>query len=309
MRSQQKSLYLASLVLCFLVLAASVASAGHYYEMLSTTESPQSRRGTEQRYEGWVDGPSTKVVFHTGEKKGFFADGSYLVTKDAGENVFLVNPKEKTYARFDMEELMSTMGSVFNMMDQMGQAGGLMKMEFTDVSHEKVSEGPGEPILGHSTTHYQTKSAYTMRLAIMGMKQENRTEMVQDIWSTDEYDASGFAVWLRPDQRMRTGNEGLDQLMESSWGSLKGFPLKTVVVSTTTNKKGKTSTTTQTNEVIVMRAESVPASTFEVPADYTETQILPEMQGMPGTDPQAGKKEKKKKGGLSSVFDKPDDDG
>jgi len=167
------------------------------------------------------------------------------------------------------------MGQVMNMMEQMG---GMMKMEFSDVSSEKLLEESGESILGHSTTHHRYKSRYTMTMKMMGMKQQNTTETVQDIWSTDDFDARGFGVWLRPDRRMQTGNQELDKLINQEMAKIEGFPLKMVSEMTTTNKKGKTQKSTSHTEVTVLREESIAGSHFEWPSHYTETQIIPEMQ-------------------------------
>jgi hypothetical protein len=56
----------------------------------------------------------------------------------------------------------------------------------------------------------------------------------------------------------------------------KGFPLKTVTVSTTTQKKGQVTTTRSTMEVTQLdTSANVAAASFEIPAGYQETQLLP----------------------------------
>ncbi|HEX9943957.1 MAG TPA: hypothetical protein VGG03_18240, partial [Thermoanaerobaculia bacterium] len=73
------------------------------------------------------------------------------------------------------------------------------------------------------------------------------------------------------------GNAEFDKLIAAEAGKFQGFPLKMVTVSTTTQKKGnKTTTTRQTMEVTQLDSSAaVPAATFEIPAGYKETQILP----------------------------------
>lgn len=292
-----------------LLIVPSLASAGYYYESVTEGRAAGQRKGTYQKVKSWVEGDNARVEFASGEKKGWFADGNFLVTTDGGDNVYLINPAEETYAPFNLEEMMATMGETMNMMEQ---AGGMVKMEFTDATSEKLLEEPGESILGHSTTHHRIKSGYTTSISVMGMKQKSRYETVTDIWSTDDLDARGFAVWLKPDRQMKTGNEGLDEMLEQKFGQLDGFPLKMVMEMTTFNKKGKPQgSTTSTTEVTLLREESVANDKFEWPDHYTETEILPDVEAMQGGQ-QAGKedKKKKKKGGLSSVFGgKPDDDG
>jgi hypothetical protein len=138
-------------------------------------------------------------------------------------------------------------------------------------------------------------------MKMMGFKQETRVDMIQDVWSTTDLDARGFGVWLRPDRALQTGNEEFDKLISSQAATVRGFPLKTVNVSTTTNKKGKSMQTTSTTEVTTLRDESIPASTFGWPDSYTEIEIIPEMPE--GYDQQGEAREDGgKKKGLKGLF-------
>jgi len=146
-----------------------------------------------------------------------------------------------------------------------------------------------------------------MRIKMMGMKQENRVDMIQDVWSTDELEARGFGVWLRPDRALKTGNEEFDKLISSQAETVRGFPLKTVNVSTTTNKKGKSTQATSTTEVTTLREESISASTFGWPDSYTEVEIIPEIPE--GYDQQGeAQDEGGKKKGLKGLFKPGGDD-
>ena len=298
MKNPRKLTALSTLALMGALVFPGLATAGHYYEAITTSDTDQKKKQDVMKVRAWVEDSNAKVEFLTGEKKGFFAAGSYLVTTDGGETVYLVNPSEETYGSFDMEAMLATMGQV---MDMMSQTGGMMKMEFTDVSSEMLSEEAGGSVLGQDTTHYRWKTGYTMRMKIMGFKQETRTDMIQDIWSTDSLDAKGFGVWLRPDRSMRTGNEELDKLISSQATTVRGFPLKTVNVSTMTGKKGKSTQMTSTTEVTVLREESVPGSTFTWPDTYTEVEIIPEMPEGYGQQGDAQDEGGKKKG-LKGLF-------
>ena len=298
MKNPRKLNALSTLALMGALVFPGLATAGHYYEAITTSDTDQKKKQDVMKVRAWVEDSNAKVEFLTGEKKGFFAAGSYLVTTDGGETVYLVNPSEETYGSFDMEAMLATMGQV---MDMMSQTGGMMKMEFTDVSSEMLSEEAGGSVLGQDTTHYRWKTGYTMRMKMMGFKQETRTDMIQDIWSTDSLDAKGFGVWLRPDRSMRTGNEELDKLISSQATTVRGFPLKTVNVSTMTGKKGKSTQMTSTTEVTILREESVPGSTFTWPDTYTEVEIIPEMPEGYGQQGDAQDEGGKKKG-LKGLF-------
>ena len=83
---------------CMLVVA-SFAQAGQYYEAVTINKMEGDRKGDTMTVNSWVDGDKSRVEFISGDKDGWMADGNYLVTVDGGENSYLVNPKEKTYKK------------------------------------------------------------------------------------------------------------------------------------------------------------------------------------------------------------------
>ncbi len=305
MRLERNTSLIAFLGITTLLFAATIANAGHYYESVTKDQMAGKKKVNQSLVKAWVDGDNARVEFSSAEKEGWFSEGNYLVTTDGGDNVYLVNPKDETFGRFDMEEMMATLGTVMNMMEQ---SGGMMKMEFTDISSEKLLEEPGGEVLGHSTTHYRFKTEYTMKMNMMGMKRQTRTEMLQDIWATSDLDSRGFGVWLRPDRGMKSGNEGLDELINQELGKLEGFPLKMTNQMTSTNKKGKSQTNNSNTAVTLLREESISGDTFKWPSHYTEIEIIPDIESMQAQDADDGKKKNKKKG-LSGMFKKPKDDG
>jgi len=265
-----------------LLLVASVAQAGQYYEAVTSNTMEGDKNGDTMTVHSWVDGDKSRVEFISGEKDGWMAGGNYLVTVDGGENSYLVNPKEKTYARFSFEEMMAGLGQAMKAMESMG---GMVKMDFKDVSSTKLVEEPGGELMGYATTHYRFKSHYVMEMSIMGMGQTNTNDTIQDLWITDELDAKGFAMWLRPDRGMQTGNEGLDKLFNQEMGKLNGFPLKATTQTTMVDKKGKQHNSSSSTIVTVMREESISADKFEWPSDYQETSLIPDMgEGQEGED-------------------------
>lgn len=246
-------------------IVALPATAGMYYEAATTVD----QGGNDQKVRAWVDGPKSRVEFLTGKKKDLLAPGTYLVTTDGGETVYLVDPDEKTYSVWDLEALFATFGAVMESME------GVVDIDFTDLSSEKLLQEPGETMLGYDTQHVRWKSGYTMEMKILGMKRGQRVEMVQDSWVTSGLTDPGFAVWLRKD-RFKTGNEGFDQLMAQEMGKVEGFPLRSVVQTTMRNKKGKERTTTTTTVVEVLRQESVEDGLFEIPEGYRRVEMLPQ---------------------------------
>jgi hypothetical protein len=85
-----------------------------------------------------------------------------------------------------------------------------------------------------------------------------------------------MGVWLRAEPP-RTGNADFDRLLTAEKYKLQGYPLKMVTVTTNTDSKsGRTTTSHTMMEVTQLDASAaVPAGSFELPAGYKETQILP----------------------------------
>ena len=271
---------LATTLAVFLATAtATAAGAGMYYEAVTRGEGAKGAEMADSTVKAWVDGDNAKVLFDESGNP-MMEQGSYLVTRDGGKTVYLVNPKEKTYAVWDLDAIMGMAGGAMQM------ARGMMNMKFSEPEVEKLAEEPGGSMLGMSTTHYRYRTTYTMSMSFMGMKNQTKSEQLQDVWSTTELSEAGFGIWLRREPP-KTGDEGLDRLIATEMDKIHGVPLKSVTVMTSTDtKKGETRTTTTTTEVTKLDKVSVPSSTFEIPAGYTETQLIPTgEEGEEGDEP------------------------
>jgi len=250
-----------------LALLALPAWAGTHYTAVTTTDTAQGR-GMKMQVEGWVSGDKAKVVFSESDNP-IMKSGSYLLTRDGAHTLYLVNPEEKTYAIWDLSAMLGAMGSIMN------GIGPIVKMEFSDPKVEKLAEDDGGALLGVPTRHYRFRTSYSMKMKVFGFGSSSDTVTDQDVWASKRLVDPGFGAWLRSEPP-HTGNAQFDKLIaaESAKRQVEGFPLKTVSVSTTT-QKGKQRTSRQTMEVTKLESRAVPDSTFELPAGYKETQILP----------------------------------
>ena len=240
--------------LAIAAVAAAVAAT------LGATGSAAGDPGTEK----------ARVEFKESGGNPAAKEGSWLLTKDGGKTIFLVDPEEKTYAEWNLQAMLGLVGSVMQGM------GPLLKIEFSDPKVEKLLEEDGGTVAGMPTRHYRYRTSYIMKMRVLGMANEANVVTEQDIWSTDRLQDVGLGIWLRSDPP-RTGNEQFDKLIAAEAGKTQGFPLKTVTVSTTTQKKGNKQTVTRsTMEVTQLDASAnVPGSSFEIPAGYKETQLVP----------------------------------
>ncbi len=267
-------------------LAALPAAAGVRYTAVSSAEGQGAAKPT--KVDAWVDGARAKIVFQQASAADLEA-GEYLLTQDGGKTLYLVDPDEKTYAKWDLEAMFQALGSVMEAM------GPMMNLSIDNVKVDKTGQSSGGTIQGLSTTHSTYKTTYDMTMKFFGRGHTNHVESIQDVWTTTALDDPAMAVWLR--KAPITGFGELDKLVSAEMEKAHGFPLKTVTVSTTTNPKGKSQTTKTTMEVTSLdTSASIPASTFEIPAGYEETQMLPE------GEPDQGNDEGKSKNPFKKIF-------
>lgn len=225
-----------------------------------------------------TEGGNAKMEMVESPDNPFMPAGSYMLFTD-GE-MLLVNPAARTYARFDS-----------SMMEGMSEMAG--QFEFTDVEFEKVVEEPGDTIGGLATRHYQFKSSWTM--AMKGMPVKTQQSSVEDLWTTTaielpEMPASPAGGGMPPQVEALIENQALRQV--------EGFPLKHVTVQSTKTDMGGLGAlgglgarmlggrgggggggagggeSTTTIEAEDIEEVDVPASTFELPDGYSETQLF-----------------------------------
>jgi hypothetical protein len=282
-----------SLLSAALLLAAVPCFAGIHYKSVTRTEAEGAKaRNGDVRAEGWVAGEKAKVAFLESNGNPMAQQGTYIVTKDGGKTLYLVNPKDKTYAEWSLQGLLGTVGAIMNGM------GPLLKVQFSDLKASKVAEEDGGTVLGVSTRHYKFHTTYTMSIKVFGLGNTANVVSDQDVWATTRLTDIGLGVWLRAEPP-RTGNAEFDKLLAAQAGKYEGFPLKVVTTSTSTQQKGNKSTTSHTTvEVTELdRNASVPASAFEIPAGYKEIQMVP-------TDQQGAQQDDKQEeeGGLRGLL-------
>jgi hypothetical protein len=264
----------AAAVLLAAALAAP-AAAGIRYGATTTTQAAGQGKPTTMVVDGTIDGASARIEFRESGNPMFGA-GSYLLTRDGGQTLFIVDPEERTYAVLDLDQMLAGLGGMMQAM------GPVLQFEFTDPQVERLAEGPGEAIHGLPTTHVRTRTRYAMKLRILGMSRESQIETVQEVWATTALADVGLGVWLR--QRQATGNAQLDQLIAAESGRVEGVPLKLVSVSTTTDGKGRSTESRTTTEVTRLERDvAVAAASFELPPGYRQVE-LPALAG-PGMAP------------------------
>ncbi|HEX4960974.1 MAG TPA: hypothetical protein VF173_09060 [Thermoanaerobaculia bacterium] len=253
-----------------LVAATAPAFAGIHYKASTKTEGDRGR-SSEIQVEGWVVGEKAKVEFTDATNGNPMAKkGTYLLTKDAGKTLYLVSPEDKTYAVWDLNAMIGTLGAVMNGM------GPLLRIQFSEPKVEKVADDDGGTVAGQPAHHAKFRTSYTTTVKILGMGRSSNVMSEQDFWTTTKLPDTGMGVWLRAEPP-RTGNVDFDRLLTAEKYKIQGYPLKMVTVTTSTDaKSGRTSTSRSTMEVTQLDTNAgAPAGGFEIPAGYKETQMVP----------------------------------
>jgi uncharacterized protein DUF4412 len=281
-----------SLFPLMLLLAAMPASAAIHYKAVTKTQDANAKN-SEIQVEGWVSADKAKVAFLESAGNPMAKQGTYLLTKDGGKTLYLVNPEDKTYAEWNLQGLLGAMGAVMNGL------GPLLKVQFSDLKVDKLAEEDGGVIAGLPTRHYKFRTSYTMSIRVFGMGNTSNVVSEQDVWATNKLSDVGLGVWLRAEPP-RTGNAEFDKLLASESGKFQGFPLRMINVSTSTAQKGNKTTTTRTTMDVTQLDTNASASpaTFEIPAGFKEVQIAP----TPQQQGQAGEGEKQEEGGLRGLL-------
>lgn len=275
--------------LAFLLAAASAGAAGLYAEQTMT--STGDGQGMNMKVRAWADGDLARVEYQESDNP-ILPVGSYLLTRDGGQTVYLVNPQQQTYSVWDMDQLFAMFGQMSEM------TGGMVDIDVHDPEAETLASEPGGELLGYDTMHHSWRTAFTTDIKMAFMNQSTRMETVTEAWTTDEIDLPVLGVWFRA-KPPTTGDPELDQVLTDSMERLDGVVLKMRNESTTTNQKGRASQSTTLMEVTTLRAESVDQDLFVMPEGYTETPLLAGMAGMQGTQ---GEEEQGPLGGLKGLL-------
>ncbi|HEY5609969.1 MAG TPA: DUF4412 domain-containing protein [Thermoanaerobaculia bacterium] len=249
----------------FVTLFTFPLFAGMSYTFTTATQGPGSGNMAGKAY---VEGSSMRLEFSKGDNM-IFRDNTVVISKDGGKSMILLDPKEKTYVEFNLQEMLNMTGGMLKAM------GGMFQMSIENPQVKVTEGGAGEAIEGYPTRRYTITSSYDMSMKVMGSKTSSHIETVTESWTTDRIGRE-YITFVH-EKGLKTGMEALDKMLAMQADSIKGFPLKQVMTSkTTTGNRSQTSVMTTT--VTGIEKVTVPAAKFEIPAGYTEGESpIPQM--------------------------------
>ncbi len=270
---------------------AGPAAAGLVFTQETTAEG-EAAKYLNMTMRTWIDTGGAKMEFLSSGNP-IMAAGTYMLIQPDADAMLLVNPKDKTYASLDFSQMMGSMSQMTG-----GESGG-GKRKVADPIVEKLLEEDGGTILGRPTRHFRWRMRYTTTIATgMGLEMETATDQTEDVWVADlkidpkilrSFEGMGAGVAL---------SEEMQKVVDAAKQTQKGFPLKRIVVATSKTtttgtgmmakmmaksmaKQGGDKPTNTTYVVTELSEEKVPASTFSIPAGYTETEMMAPAMKMP----------------------------
>lgn len=290
---------MAVLALIFL-LAAAPSFSGTYFSSVTTSEGQKGAAGMNVTVRGWAEGDKARVEFAESDNP-ILKPGLFLITLDGGATVYLVDPKERTFSKFDMGAMSGTTG------EPAAGAHGAMTMTFSDPKVEKLGESDGGAIAGVATKHLRYRTTYGTAIKVMGLLQTTLTQIEEDLWVAPKVADAALGIWLGKGPK-QTGDAEFDTLLAAQQQKYDGFPLKRAAVITTTDKSGKKTVVKIATTVTELIVGEMPAGTFAMGAGYREKPLTP-MPGQPGDEQQANADETKQEDErypFDRMIDQPD---
>jgi hypothetical protein len=285
----------AAIALPLTFVAANPFTDGMTYEFQMKSQSTRTGNNEKitMRGRGTYAGDEAKIeILEAGSTTGgsamYGGKGTYFIVKGAGKEMYLVNPQDKQYMKWDMMNMLAGMSKVLN------AVGGVVKMQMSDVHIDAQDLGAGETIQGYSTRHFRMTQNYTMSASVFGHSSVTKTATTTDYYfapslkianpfvsNSDQMAmASGMDIFNNPDFK--------NQMMAAQAKIQKsGIPLKTVTTTVSTDSKGKAETTVTTMEMINFSKMNIPASAFAIPSDYKMVE-MPNMNMAAGSGSGAG---------------------
>ena len=202
-------------------------------------------------------------IEESSRERGAMAEkGGYILYDPT--SMMIVSPKDKQILKFTFDDLEKGMSALA------ANVPG-MRIAITDVAVNFEKLGPGEPLLGMSTTKYRITQDYKLAVKVAFVNRNSSEHIVQEYWMADQ--KSGFSNPFARMGSMRPGGAGafaelMSKTAEATAKMGKGIPVKTLTTTTSTTDKGEKSTNVSTMEVTELKAGNVDDAMLVAPADY-----------------------------------------
>ncbi len=270
------------LALSSLFLAPRV-EASLTFRQVVRNEGGEGASAADMTSKVWIGDEAARIDIERMAANPMMSAGGYLLLRD--DAMFFVDPAKKSYFRMDPEMLGSMVGALEQTMQGMEQAG--VSMRFEPGAVEKQLEEDGGVVAGYPTRHYRYRSTFSSTMETPMGSVISETDALEDVWTTTAIELpTGFNPEMMESFSGSALGGKMKEIAEVERSKMTGFPLRRVVVSRAETRAtgmmkmggfGRASDagpTTITMEVSDIATEDIPASTFEIPADYAEVEMM-----------------------------------
>ena len=249
-----------------LLFICHTAGAAIQYEFQQMTRSDGSQAPTQYSGRAIIDGDRSRVDVLSGNA---YTPGVYVISTNGSRTLAFVDPMKKIYAEVNAGSVAASVGANDLTIDNLNSAAN------------KLDDHP--VIAGVPTDHYRLTLTYdiTLMMGTIVLKQNVHTTV--DKWTTVMFGDVSEAFLAN--NGIRTGNPKLDEIIDIETTKIKGFPLREVAQTVTTDARGASSsalakegaysrTHTQTREMLItsIRQTQVLATTFSIPVTYRKSE-------------------------------------
>ena len=283
--------FVAAIALPLAFGAAVPLTDGMTYEFVMKSQSTRTgnKEVVQMRGRGTYAGDQAKIEIldassTTGGSEMFGGKGGYFIVKGGGQEMYMVDPNQKQYMKWDIANMFAGMSKMVN------AVGGMVKMQMSDVHIDAQDLGPGETLQGYPTHHVRMVQNYTLNVSVLGRSKKTTNQS-----TTDYYFAPSLRIanpFVSNSQQMAMMSQldmfnNSDYMTQMKAANAKipktGVPLKTVTTVVATDDKGKAETTVTTMEMVNFHASNIPASAFAIPSDYKMVEMPNMSAGVNGS--------------------------
>lgn len=211
-----------------------------------------------------VAGPNARVDVREGGAPGV-KDGAYVLLRGAERTVVIVSPKDKAAMVVGADGLGAGVGAATN--------NAVVKVSMRDAKFDYEDAGAGERILGLATRHVRLRWSGATEVRVLGRTNSTSEANVGEAWiatSVPGVSADALGAWSRAfGAGLRRGNPDLARQMEDydrRFGG--GLTLRSVVVGTRTDEKGKVTVDTTRMEITDLAKGRIDPALFDIPPGY-----------------------------------------
>ena len=246
-----------------ILILAAFAMADVTYTFKGTNWSDANKEKVLSNGKAFLKEPAFFRIEFTESTNPMMGTGTYMISND-GKTILLVNPKEKTFSKLDMEQILKLTQAL----------GGMMEMK---VENPKATQARGTQdmtVAGLPAKHYVMDTSYTMKVKVLFMKSSSQISSHRDLWYTESFPIAVMDYFQA--RGVKSGFGELDKLIELEKVKVPVILLKSKMTSESKDEKGKGKVTKSYDEFEITAWEkaSLSPDLFVVPAGYKETPML-----------------------------------